>query len=247
VHALIAPAVSPAYRTGPPRSTPSGRSSKQCRQIGFRGLVDEAWAEIQRAAFDAKAKLDAERLQAWPYWAKQDLWSHAEFAEICSGRPPGEPNRTEQDQFAINRSSETIARGTHAGTLPFLGRDDQDTASRMYGNHRHYRPLEAAVWARKRFNTFPGALLNALGIREQENTHEAPPLDLSTFPQELRAAIEAYQAVRFDIGATSGRSPRTALRAWLTENRCELGANAIDRIATVANWQPSGGAPKTPG
>jgi hypothetical protein len=211
-------------------------------------LVDEVWAETRRAAAEASARLEAQRSRSWPYWAKQDLWSHAEFAAICIGRPPEEPNRTDFDHAAINRASESIARGTHSGTLPFLSRDDEDTASRLYGNHRHYRPVEAAIWARKRFDRFPAALLDALGIGERDDAHDGSALDLSSFPQELRAAIEAYQAVSSDSRATAGKSPRAALRSWLSENRsAELGANAIDRIATIANWQPSGGAPKTPG
>jgi hypothetical protein len=44
-----------------------------------------------------------------------------------------------------------------------------------------------------------------------------------------------------------GRSPKAALLAWLETNKPDLSANARERIATVANWQPTGGAPKTPG
>lgn len=67
------------------------------------------------------------------------------------------------------------------------------------------------------------------------------------YPVELRAAIEAFQAVRSNPRLCAGRTPKAALAAWLQKNHPDLSDNARDRIATVANWQPAGGAPKTPG
>lgn len=75
----------------------------------------------------------------------------------------------------------------------------------------------------------------------------AAPAQAVTYPPELQAAIEAFQAVHGDPRATSGRHPKQALSEWLASNRPELSANARDRIASVANWQPGGGAPKTQG
>lgn len=71
--------------------------------------------------------------------------------------------------------------------------------------------------------------------------------DLSGLPAELRAAMEAFKAVQGDPRATAGKSPKKALEEWLTANKPELSAGARERIATVANWQREGGAPKTPG
>lgn len=71
-------------------------------------------------------------------------------------------------------------------------------------------------------------------------------LDLARYPDELRAAIEAFDAVRDDPKATAGKTPKAALSAWLDTNKADLSKNARERIATVANWQPSGGAPETP-
>jgi hypothetical protein len=71
------------------------------------------------------------------------------------------------------------------------------------------------------------------------------PDDGITYPEELRAALEAFVAVRST--PLRGRSPKAALLAWLETNKPDLSANARERIATVANWQPTGGAPKTPG
>jgi hypothetical protein len=65
------------------------------------------------------------------------------------------------------------------------------------------------------------------------------------YPQELSAAIEAFNAVRENSASTAKRSPKAALLAWLVVNKPDLSKNARERIATVANWQPSGGAPKS--
>lgn len=67
------------------------------------------------------------------------------------------------------------------------------------------------------------------------------------YPEELRAAVEAFEAVSRDPSATAKRSPKAALVKWLEKNKPELSSNARERIATVANWQPIGGAPKTLG
>lgn len=78
------------------------------------------------------------------------------------------------------------------------------------------------------------------------DTRQAEPT-ATRYPDELRAAIEAFNAVHGDPSTTAKRSPKAALAAWLKTNKPELSANARERIATVANWQPTGGAPKTPG
>lgn len=68
-----------------------------------------------------------------------------------------------------------------------------------------------------------------------------------SYPPELTAAIEAFEAVHGDPHATAGKSPKKALEEWLKVNKPNLSTGARERIATVANWQREGGAPKTPG
>jgi hypothetical protein len=71
------------------------------------------------------------------------------------------------------------------------------------------------------------------------------------FAPKLAAAVRAWHAVT-DPG---GKHPKKALAKYLRDNAANLGiANedgkpnetGIEEIAKVANWQPSGGAPKTP-
>ncbi|TAL82845.1 MAG: hypothetical protein EPN74_15625 [Rhodanobacter sp.] len=70
--------------------------------------------------------------------------------------------------------------------------------------------------------------------------------NLGDLSAELRAALEAHNAVYGDLTALAKKSPRQALAAWLSEHKPELSRKARERVATVANWQPAGGAPKTP-
>jgi len=55
---------------------------------------------------------------------------------------------------------------------------------------------------------------------------------------------------------TGGKTPKQALAKWLREHAAEFGMTddegkpnetGIEEAAKMANWQPGGGAPKTPG
>ena len=72
------------------------------------------------------------------------------------------------------------------------------------------------------------------------------------YAPKLAAAVRAWQAVT-DPG---GKSAKQALLKWLREHATEFGLSddegkpnetGIEEAAKVANWQPGGGAPKTPG
>jgi hypothetical protein len=74
----------------------------------------------------------------------------------------------------------------------------------------------------------------------------------SRYAPKLAAAIKAWQAVT-EPGKVS---PKQALTKWLREHASEFSLSddegkpnetGIEEVAKVANWQPGGGAPKTPG
>lgn len=74
------------------------------------------------------------------------------------------------------------------------------------------------------------------------------------FAPKLAAAVQAWMAVQ-DTPA-SGRSPKQTLVKWLRENAAAVGLTdeegvvnetGVEEVAKVANWQLTGGAPKTPG
>lgn len=70
------------------------------------------------------------------------------------------------------------------------------------------------------------------------------------FAPKLAAAVRAWEAVT-DSGKSS---PKKALQKWLNQHAAALGltlkdgrpnSKAVDEAATVANWKPEGGAPRT--
>lgn len=72
------------------------------------------------------------------------------------------------------------------------------------------------------------------------------------YAPKLAAAVRAWEAVT----VPKGMHPKQALMKWVLEHAAEYGLTneegkpnetAVDEIAKVANWQPNGGAPKTPG
>ena len=82
-----------------------------------------------------------------------------------------------------------------------------------------------------------------VGYLDSANARYAP---------KLAAAISAWQAVT----DPNGKSPKQALVKWLREHASEFGLSdedgkpneqGIEEVAKVANWQPGGGAARTPG
>lgn len=92
------------------------------------------------------------------------------------------------------------------------------------------------------------------GMFEQGLTEPEPVLDeqsgdvvqTEALPRELQVALDAFRAIHGNEEALSARSPRAALSEWIKQNHPGVGSEARNRIATVANWKPKGGAPKTP-
>lgn len=72
------------------------------------------------------------------------------------------------------------------------------------------------------------------------------------YAPKLAAAVRAWLAV----DDPKGKHPKQALMKWLREHAADFGLSdddgkpneqGIEECAKVANWQPGGGAPKTPG
>lgn len=73
------------------------------------------------------------------------------------------------------------------------------------------------------------------------------------YASKLAAAVCAWRAVQAE--PMKGKSPKQLLAKWLRENAAQFDMTdedgkpfeeAVENCAKVANWQPGGGAPKTP-
>ena len=76
----------------------------------------------------------------------------------------------------------------------------------------------------------------------QENGWEGFDQDAPSYPEELDIALQAWRAV--SLSEREGAIKEQLVR-WIRDNYPEQSANSIDRIATVANWDKSGGRPKS--
>lgn len=73
------------------------------------------------------------------------------------------------------------------------------------------------------------------------------------FASQLAAAIRAWEAIQ-DPELRKRKSVKSAAKDWLQNHYTEFdlihdgkrNESAIERIATLTNWEPGGGAPKTP-
>jgi hypothetical protein len=199
---------------------------------------------------------DFEHLESQTYWS---AWGHSEIltlreaACLLAGIDPGKyrySNRVMPTK--AEALSSALEQAIKVGSLqPFAvyGWDDNGDRAPLYLNqvspHAGISDVstakveDLAVWCDKKGITH-------YWPRHKERTPQTLS-DSRAYPPELQAAIEAFEAVSNDPQLTVGRSVKAALTEWLRLNKTDLSNGACERIATVANWQPSGGAPKTPG
>lgn len=100
--------------------------------------------------------------------------------------------------------------------------------------------------------------LSSRGLRSgfffPKASHDPDYLDPANprYAPKLAAAVRAWQAVT----DPAGKHPKQALAKWLREHASSFAMTddegkpnetGIEEAAKVANWQPGGGAPKTPG
>lgn len=177
------------------------------------------------------------------HWRKMALWHLDEAVALSLGK---NPNIVKWKTIS-DYGDRYVPEAWDFSTLPRQYARHRDLVLRAKSAGQLSDPIKPAAfmaWAIDVFDHLPDEL-SAL-LPQQVSRHTSAQ-SLEAFPAELRAAIEAFEAVRNDTAALAGRSPRKVLEIWLEKNRPELTANARERIATIANWQPSGGAPKTPG
>ncbi len=93
---------------------------------------------------------------------------------------------------------------------------------------------------------FPKSNTDLPTYLEQSHPHYAP---------KLAAAIRAWEAVTTDQALLRGKTPKQAIKKWLTENAALYGLTkddgtpnnqGVEEISKLANWKPDGGASKTP-
>lgn len=193
------------------------------------------------------------------FWRLCDELSIKEAALLIAGVSPAMNDSVESWEVEQRPRGYEAARTALLNALRgkrIKGQIVENTTCDMNGNEY---PVEGSVsvWSRVDVESLREWLWSR-GLRHgffAPSGAEAPDyLDPrnSRYAPKLAAAIKAWQAVT----DPAGKHPKQALTKWLRENAAAFGLSdedgkpnetGIDEIAKVANWQPGGGAPKTPG
>ncbi|MDA3913116.1 hypothetical protein [Oleiagrimonas sp.] len=203
----------------------------------------------------AKDTTDFDLSTAWDRVLAWAGWEHAEAIELLDAAyllTATKPRRHTYNRVLSSDTDamlQTLKQSALIGNLPIFAAWawDENGHPEPIGGHtmNPHIPLHAmttvkvtdlAAWCDARNIPHPWQSSESVQVRTPA---------IKTYPAELRAAIEAFKAVHGNLTALRGKSPKQALLAWLEKN-ADLGANARKRVATVANWQPQGGAAKTP-
>lgn len=187
-----------------------------------------------------------------PLWLSADSVTIRESACILANIDPATCEATFALPGKANTMRELITRALLAGNLPCFAAKERCEPDSEYSSRdaRHVGPHTDLADDTTVLVTNLAAWCETKGIAHPfraraDQTIAAPARSLDRYPEQLRAAIEAFEALRHDSGATAGKSAKDALMAWL-ETNTNLGKGARERVAIIANWQPKGGAPKTP-
>lgn len=197
------------------------------------------------------------------HWRLCDVLSVKEAALLYAGCDPSghtgaqlEDWRVDERPKGYEAAKAAITRALQRGQIEgrFLGMPDHDINGTVCGeipgtvdlNESHVEVDSLRNWLFGRgIRTgffFPDTA-GAPDYLDPENPRYAP---------KLAAAVRAWQAVT----DTAGKTPKQALAKWLREHSAEFGMTddegkpnetAIEEASKLANWQPGGGAPKTPG
>jgi hypothetical protein len=199
-----------------------------------------------------------EALDDLDYWRLCDEMSVCEAALLIAGKSPGqmpyvEKWDTEKRPGGYEAAKTAIKNALRGGRIK--GTVEPEFADDFNGNSQPI-PDTVSVFSRVEVASLR-EFLASRGFRRgfffPERTETPDYLDPrnSRYAPKLAAAVRAWQAVTDPVG----KHPKQALTKWLRENGAEFGLTdedgkpndtGIDEVAKVANWQPGGGAPKTP-
>ena len=143
-------------------------------------------------------------------------------------------------------------RATYERLHAFLQKSQKGFDQEEDETDKYYSPAYFIDWAISK-GIQPDWLDWAIdkGLYKQKSASELPAQtsilqsfdkNSPTYPPELDWAWQAWQA----ISATTGKGkPKERTRAWLKDNAPNLSKDAIERIATVVNWDKLGGATRS--
>ncbi len=199
-------------------------------------------------------------MNSFDYWRLCDELSIFECASLLVGKDPseqpGDLTGDQDHQASFEAAKNAISRALLAGTIKgkivpimtqYFMEEFYEQAIEGSVNERESRveveSLRAWLCERGyRTGFFFPAASSTPDYLDPSNPRYAP---------RLAAAVRAWEAVT----DSKGKTPKQALIKWLREHAAEFSLNTgegkpnetgIEEVAKVANWNSSGGAPKTP-
>ncbi|MGB0920491.1 MAG: hypothetical protein ACPG1C_04120 [Alphaproteobacteria bacterium] len=203
---------------------------------------------------EADFKADGtERLDCYDFWRLCDVLTIPQAALLLLGEDPTDlaydvennPNTTVPNYTAIRTA---IGEGLVAGIIAGVPAYDQ-----QYGEYLDHWNSKIEVESLRKWLLTKGISTGfyfhgrATAPDFQDKNHER-------YAPKLAAAVAAWNALG-DPSDLGGKSPKDALKKWLRKHASQFdlcdedgkpNETGIAEIAKVANWRPTGGAPKTP-
>jgi len=189
------------------------------------------------------------------YWALCPTFSIVQAAFLFCGRDPSHIDRHSEaqaqylpDGYVPVRTA--LVNAISRGLLP------AEVRFEWYDNERSDTiDVHETQIARKDLDRFFAGAPIAGHFFGEGGNGLGPAGSNAQLPPKLNAALRAWTAVTSDPLLLRGKSPKQALRTWLTAHALELGLRkrdgelneaGIEEICKVANWKPEGGATPTP-
>ena len=189
-------------------------------------------------------------LDAWDYWRLTDVLTFDQAAHLIIGQLPGEieawemtgaemvPSSRRQYHTELKAVTAALAGAIRLGTIERGGNTDEEEIT--------FRTDDIRKWLLSR-----GV---CAGFFFSNNADVPDYLDPTNprYAPKLAATVRAWQAVT----EPGKKSPKQALDKWLREHAAEFGMVdddgnpinlAVEECSKIANWQPGGGATRTPG
>lgn len=178
------------------------------------------------------------------HWALKDRITVREIALIICGHDPIDAHLIEQrDHGEVSIVADALVDELQRMAEWITG---DDLLLKKYG----VRDTQDVEWGTLVYHTGAKEWAESKGYEWPIDLRKPEPkksFDTSKYPNELQAAIHAFEALKDSKGSNS---PKQRIADWLESNKAKYGnlsVKAIDRISTVANWKSEGGTPKAGG
>ncbi|MDO8369519.1 MAG: hypothetical protein Q7S71_02195 [Candidatus Nitrotoga sp.] len=188
----------------------------------------------------------------WEYWLQIPVWTHEQFILLSVGKDPAEV----LEDAKLFWGDEWLGTESLIVFEPEKKRYRIVMANINFGSYpvaysydnRYAEVKNAIAWAIERSWELPDEMMALLDTKQKSPQHAQPinsphtfDKETNTYPPELDIAIQAWRAVSSDEG--KGK-PKARIKAWLYSNTT-LSSEAKERIATVVNWDKTGGATRS--